>query len=174
MNKKIYLTVSILLLFSVMSSFATQITKVGVIDRTKILQTFYEKSQATRELTEFKEAIQDELIRLTEEVTLYEERKLTAENRGDETEALRLDSIIFDKKQYMQDYYRTKNYQLTEKQKNLSQDIEFAKELVNVIDFIAQSQGMSIVMDKTTPGLWYYNPEVDITDMVLEHLQSLY
>lgn len=172
MNKRIYSLVAVLLLSVTVSTFATQITKVGVIDRTRILQTFYKESQATRELEELKKNTQNELIRLAEEIKMYEERKLAAENRGDETEALRLDNVIFSKNQYMQDFYRTKNNQLTEKQKNLTQDIEFAKELVSVIDFIAQSQGMSIVVDKTTPGLWYYSPEVDITDMVLEHLQS--
>jgi outer membrane protein len=173
MNRKIYPLISILLLSAAVSAFATQITKVGVVDRAKILQTFYKESQATRELEDLKETIQNELVRLNEEIKMYEERKLSAENRGDETEALKLDNIIFNKKQYMQDYYRTKNNQLTEKQKSLSQDIEFAKELMDTINFIALSQGFSIVMDKTTPGLIWYNEEVDITNMVLEHLQSL-
>lgn len=172
MNNKIYLFSAILFFTAVFASFATQITKVGVIDRARILQTFYKESTATRELDEMQEAIQTEILRLNDEVKLYEERKLKAEDRGDESEALRLDNIIFEKKQYMQDYYRTKTNQLTERKNNLTQDIEFARELVEVIDFIAQSQGMSIVIDKTTPGIWYYNPEVDITDMVLEHLQS--
>ena len=173
MNYKIYPLTALLLMTFVFSTFATQITKVGVIDRAKILQTFYKQSQATRELDEMRENIQNELVRLKDEIKLYEERKLTAENRGDESEALRLDNIIFNKKQYMQDFYRTKNNQLTEKEKNMSQDIEFAKELIEVIEFIALSQGCSIVLDKTTPGLWYYNDEVDITNMVLERLQSL-
>lgn len=152
---------------------ASQITKVGVIDRTKILQTFYAESKSVRELEEMKDQIQKELVRLNDEVKVYEERKLDAENRGDETEALRLDNIIFNKKQYMQDYYRTKNNQLAEKQKNLSQDRSFAKELTEVIEFVAESQGCSIVFDYSTPGLIWSNEEVDITNMVLERLQSL-
>ena len=162
-----------MLFAAVFSGFANQITKVGVIDRARILQTFYVKSQATRELESFKEEIQNELIRLNNEIKMLEDRKLTAENRGDEGEALRLDNVIFDKKQYMQDYYRTKNNQLSEREKNMSQDIEFAKELVDVISFIALSQGCSVVLDKTTPGLIYWNDEVDITDLVLQRLQSL-
>lgn len=173
MNRKIQSLMVILLVSATVSAFANQITKVGVVDRAKILQTFYTQSQATRELDEMKESIQNELVRLSEEIKMYEERKLSAENKGDETEALRLDNIIFNKRQYMQDYYRTKNNQLSEKQKNLSQDIEFARELLETINFIALSQGFSIVMDKTTPGLMWWNEEVDITNMVLEHLQSL-
>lgn len=171
MNKKIYPLLIILLLSGLVSTFATQITKVGVVDRAKILQTFYKESQATRDLEELKKTIQAELVRLTEEIKMYEERKLTAENRGDETEALRLDNVIFSKNEYLQDYYRTKNNQLTAKQNSLSQDVEFAKELLETIRFIGLSQGFSIVMDKTTPGLMWYNDEVDITDMVLQHLQ---
>ncbi|MBI9098698.1 MAG: OmpH family outer membrane protein [Spirochaetaceae bacterium] len=173
MNKRVY-PIFLFLFFTVLvSSYATQITRVGVIDRAKILQTFYTKSQATRELDELKEAMQNELVRLSDEIKMYEERKLNAENRGDETEALKLDNIIFDKKQYLQDYYRTKNNQLTERQKNLSQDREFAQQLLEVIDFVALSQGFSIVLDISTPGLIWSNDEVDITNLVLERLQSL-
>ena len=173
MNRRIYPLLAVLLLSISVSTFATQITKVGVVDRAKILQTFYTKSQATRELEDLKVNLQNELVRLNDEIKMYEERKLTAENRGDDTEALKLDNIIFNKRQYLADYYRTKNYQLTEKQNNLSQNIDFAKQLLETIRFIGLSQGFSIVMDKTNPGLMWYNDEVDITDMVLEHLQSL-
>lgn len=173
MNKRVYPIFLFLFLTVIVSSYATQITRVGVIDRAKILQTFYTKSQATRELDELKEAMQNELVRLSDEIKMYEERKLNAENRGDETEALKLDNIIFDKKQYLQDFYRTKNNQLTERQKNLSQDREFAQQLLEVIDFVALSQGFSIVLDISTPGLIWSNDEVDITNLVLERLQSL-
>ncbi|MDA3808687.1 MAG: OmpH family outer membrane protein [Spirochaetaceae bacterium] len=173
MNKKIYSIIIIMFITTVASAFSNQITKVGVIDRAKILQTFYKQSQATRELDTMKKEIQNELIRLNDEVKMLEERKLTAENRGDENEALRLDNAIFDKRQYMQDYYRTKNYQLSEREKNMSQDKEFAMQLLEVIEFIGLSQGCSIVFDISTPGLIWSNEEVDITDMVLQRLQSL-
>ncbi|MBB6478822.1 OmpH family outer membrane protein [Spirochaeta isovalerica] len=152
---------------------ASQITKVGVIDRTRILQIFYAESKGMRELEDMKEEIQQELVRLNDEIKMYEERKLTAENRGDESEALRLDNIIFNKKQYMQDYYRTKNNQLAERQKNLTQSTDFSQQLLEVIEFVALSQGCSIVLDYSTPGLIWSNEEVDITNMVLERLQSL-
>lgn len=173
MNKKIYPIVGFLLLIASVTAFANQITRVGVIDRARILQTFYKESQATRELESLKEEIQNELVRLNDEIKMLEERKLNAENKGDESDALRLDNVIFDKRQYMQDYYRTKNNQLTERQKNMSQDKEFAKQLLEVIEFVGLSQGCSIVFDISTPGLIWSNDEVDITNMVLERLQSL-
>ena len=172
MNKKVYPMAAIILLLATALAFSTQITKVGVIDRARILQTFYKKSQSTRELDSLKEELQNELTRLADELKMYEERKLNAQNQGDETEALRLDKVIFSKRQYMQDYYRIKNNQLTERQKNMLQDIEFAKELVSEIEFVALSQGCSIVLDIKTPGLIWSNDEVDITDMVLARLQS--
>lgn len=173
MNKKNLIILALLLIFAGADLLATQITKVGVIDRAKILQTFYAESQGVRELEKMREEIQEELVRLSDEIKLYEERKLNAENRGDESEALRLDNIIFDKRQYLQDYYRTKNNQLEARQKSLSQNTDFAKELLDVIHFVALSQGCSIVFDITTPGLIWSNEEVDITNMVLERLQSL-
>ncbi|MBN2657702.1 MAG: OmpH family outer membrane protein [Spirochaetales bacterium] len=173
MNNKKALLISIFLILVFGGNLiASQITKVGVIDRTRILQTFYAESKGVRELETMKEQIQQELVRLNDEIKMYEERKLAAENKGDESEALRLDNIIFDKKQYMQDYYRTKNNQLAERQKNLYQDREFAQELLEQIEFVALSQGCSIVIDISTPGLYWHSEEVDITNMVLERLQS--
>ena len=162
-----------LALMATVSAFATQITKVGVIDRARILQTFYKESQATREIDAFKEEIQTELSRLADEIKMLEERKLVAENQGDDTRALELDNIIFDKRQYMTDYYRTKNNQLTARTNSMSQNLEFADELIKVIEFVAESQGCSIVLDIKTPGLLWWNETVVITDMVLERLQSL-
>lgn len=173
MNKKYYLLTAIMLLATGLNLFANQITRVGVIDRAKILQTFYAESQGMRDLEAMKEEIQAELVRLNDEIKLYEERKLAAENRGDESEALRMDDIIFNKRQYMSDYYRTKNNQLTERQKRLTQNTDFARELMDIIGFVALSQGCSIVLDMSTPGLIWSNEEVDITNMVLERLQSL-
>lgn len=173
MNKKAFIIPILALLIMGTDLFASQITKVGVIDRARILQTFYAESKAVRDLEEMKEEIQQELVRLNDEIKMYEERKLNAENNGDESEALRLDNIIFNRKQYMQDYYRTKNNQLAERQKSLSQDREFAQQLTEIIEFVALSQGCSIVLDISTPGLIWSNEEVDITNMVLERLQSL-
>lgn len=173
MKNKFIFTLFILIFFSAQALFSSQITRVGVIDKAKILQTFYSESQGYRELEAMKTEIQKELVRLNDEIKMYEQRKLDAENKGDESEALRLDNIIFNKKQYMQDYYRTKNNQLSEKQKNLTQNRDFSSELLDVISFVALSQGCSIVLDMSTPGLVWSNEEVDITNMVLERLQSL-
>lgn len=174
MKKRTIFILLILIFFSGSALFSTQITKVGVIDRAKILQTFYAESKGVRELEDMKKEIQDELVRLNDEIKMYEQKKLDAENKGDEEEALRLDNVIFNKKQYMQDYYRTKTNQLNEKQKSLTEDKEFAKELVDVISFVALSQGCSIVLDISTPGLLWSNEEVDITNMVMQRLQSMH
>ncbi len=151
---------------------ANQITKVGIIDRTRILQTFYKESQTTREIEAFKEEIQAEIIRLNDEIKMLEERKLNAENRGDDSEVLNLDNVIFDKKDYLKEYIRIKSDQLNDKKTNLSQDASFANELLDVITFISESQGCSVVFDQTAPGLLYWNDQVDITDMVLQEIQA--
>ena len=163
-----------LIIFTVAQSFPIQITKVGVIDRTRVLQTFYKESQTVRELDAMKESIQSEILRINDEIKSFEERKLNAENRGDETEALKLDNVIFSRKQYLNEYVRTKNNQLIAREKNLSQDVSFAKELIEVIEFVGESQGCSLVLDVSTPGLMWFNYEVDITDQVLQRIQSQY
>lgn len=172
MNKKIYLIIVLLFLISSATVFADKITKVGVFDRIRILQTFYKESQTTRAIEDFQKEIQKEIVRLNDEIKMLKERKLNAENRGDEREALSLDKLIFDKIDFLKEYVRIKSDQLNEKKSNLSQDATFANELHDVIKFIGESQGFSVVLDTNTPGLVWWNGEVDITDMILQEIQA--
>jgi outer membrane protein len=126
--KKILLI--ILLSLAAIPVFSETITKVAVLDYSRILSAFYKDSQAVRELEEMKNQFQQESNRIQSEISLLEERKLNAENDGNNTKALELDNQIFEKKKFMRDYIRVKNSQLTELNKNLSQNNALVREII--------------------------------------------
>ncbi|WP_168203382.1 OmpH family outer membrane protein [Oceanispirochaeta crateris] len=169
--KKI-ITLIVLLSIAVIPVFSDTITKVAVLDYSRILSAFYKDSQAVRELEEMKSQFQQEIDKIQGEISILEERKLNAENSGNNSKALELDNQIFEKKKFMRDYIRVKNSQLTELNKNLSQNNSLVKEIIEEVKYVAESGGYSIVLKKSDPNLLWWNYEVDITEQVLQRLMT--
>ena len=151
---------------------AENITKVAVLDYSRILSAFYKDSQAVRELEELKQQFQEESQKIQDEIKILEARKLDAENDGNNAKALELDNEIFKKKNYLRDYIRVKNAQLSEMNKTLSQNMTLVNEINEEIQYVAESSGFSLVFKKSDPNLLWWNYEVDITDQVLQRLMS--
>jgi outer membrane protein len=149
---------------------AEEITKVAVLDYSRILSAFYKDSRAVRELEELKAQFQEESEKIQDEIKMLEARKLDAENDGNNSRALELDNEIFKKKNYLRDYIRVKNAQLTEMNKNLSQNMTLVSEINEEIQYVAESKGFSLVFKKSDPSLLWWNYEVDITDQVIDRL----
>jgi len=152
--------------------YAEQITKVAVLDYTRILSAFYADSAEARRIDEMKTVFAQEVRRLQDEIQNLEERKLEAENRGDSRSALDLDSTIQDKKQYYQEYVRVRGNQIQQAAVNLGSSNELAREILKEIQYVAESNGYSIVLKRSDPNLLWWSYEVDITDLVLQRLMS--
>ena len=151
---------------------AEQITKVAVLDYTRILSAFYADSAEARRIDELKTIFAEDVRRLQGEIQLLEEKKLEAENRGDSRAALNLDSSIQDKKQYYQEYVRVRGNQIQQSAANLGSSNELAREILKEIQYIAESNGYSIVLKRSDTDLLWWSYEVDITDLVLQRLMS--
>ncbi len=151
---------------------AEQITKVAVLDYTRILSAFYADSAEARRIEEMKTVFAEEVRRLQVEIQDLEERKLEAENRGNSRNALDLDSRIQDKKQYYQEYVRVRGNQIQQSSANLGSSSELAREILREIQYVAESNGFSIVLKRSDPNLLWWSYEVDITDLVLQRLMS--
>ena len=151
---------------------AEQITKVAVLDYTRILSAFYADSAEARRIEEMKTVFAEEVRRLQEEIQSLEERKLEAEDRGNSRDALELDSRIQDKKNYYQEYVRVRGNQIQQSAAGLGSSSELAQEILREIRYVAESNGFSIVLKRSDPNLLWWSYEVDITDLVLQRLMS--
>lgn len=163
---------AILIIFAASGIAAEQLTTVGVVDITRVYNSFFADSTAVRELENLKEEIQQELDGHVAILRRLQEQKLDAESDGDEDEALRLDEEIYEKQQYIQDFQRIKQRQLYDRQQRLLNSETFLSELQSAISFVAEANGFTVVVSSNDDKLLWWSQEVDITNLVLERLRA--
>ncbi|UCF99274.1 MAG: OmpH family outer membrane protein [Spirochaetaceae bacterium] len=167
---------ALLLLFLIASGiplFADQITRVGILDIEKVYSIYFRESKAVKELQQLRADVLREISRIDEEILLLESQKLDAESRGDGEAALRLDREIFQKKQYRDDYRRIKMDQIRKRSETLYKSDEFLDELLQAIEYVAESEGFSLVLNSSgqfSQFFFFYTKEVDITELVIQEL----
>jgi len=168
--KRLYSILLFIGLAALFPAAAEQLTTVGIVDVTKVTTAFFRDSQAVRELEDLTAKLQAEINGITAEINQLRERKLTAENSGNQTLALQLDEEIFNKTNYLRDYYRIKSGQLQDRRNRLAESSSFLSELQGAIAFVAEDQGYNVILKSSDPNLLWWSRQVDITDLVITRL----
>jgi outer membrane protein len=166
-------TIIVILLTAVLgfSLEAQQLTRFAVVDLSRVYTAFFRNSRAVREFEERSERIQADIDRMTAEIQSLRASQLDAESRGDEARALRLASQIYQKSEYLKEYYQIKTAELNDQKAKLSQSGTFLDQVYGEIRYIAESEGYSMVLNlKETTGILWYSPTVDITDKLIQNL----
>jgi Skp family chaperone for outer membrane proteins len=160
----------LLLLTNIFALSAEQdIQKIGLVDSSKIISTYFQDSRAMRELKELKDTIIAMSDQIKEEIFELKRKKVDAENRDDRSEALQLERLISDKEQFLKEYLQVKNKEYKNRQ-SLALEDSFLLEVTEAIEYIAISEGYSVILEKQNPLFLYYSVDIDITDKVLEYL----
>jgi outer membrane protein len=150
---------------------AEQLTTVAVIDITRVYNSFYRDSQQVRELENLRQQYQSEIESHRRELQRLEDRRAEAEERGDEERADELDQQILEKRQFLQDLAARRQRQLDAREESLVSDA-FLQQLLDAIEFVAESEGYTIVLRRDTEGLQWWSSAVDISDLVLDRLRQ--
>jgi len=167
------LAAAALLLAAAGNGFGEQITRVGLLDIEKVYSVYFRESRAVKEMQEMRAEIQREIARIDDEIQTLEAQKLQAETERNSEQALRLDAEIFRKRQYRADFRRIKLAQLRKLSEKLSLSDAFLDELVAAIQFVAESEGFSLILNKSgqfEQFFFFYTKEVDVTDKVIQEL----
>ena len=162
-----------ILLLAAAGGFGEQITRVAILDIEKVYAIYFRESRAVKELQEKKAEILREINRIDDEILAFEGQKLQAESEGNSEQALKLDTEIFKKKQFRDDYRRIKTDQLRRLSERLALSDQFLDELVSAIQYVAESEGFSLVLNRSgqfEQFFFFYTKEVDITDKVIREL----
>jgi outer membrane protein len=162
-----------LMLAAAGAAFGEQITRVGILDIEKVYSIYFRESRAVKELQDKRTEIQRDLARIDDEIQGLENQKLQAESDRNADLVLKLDSEIFKKRQYREDYRRIKTDQLRKLSERISLSDAFLDELVSTIQYVAESEGFSIILNKSgqfEQFFFFYTKEVDITDKVIQEL----
>jgi Skp family chaperone for outer membrane proteins len=145
------------------------IQKIGLVDSSKIISTYFQDSRAMRDLKELKDTIVSVSNEIKEEIFELKRRKVDAEERDERSAVLRLERLISDKEQFLREYLQVKNKEYKRRQ-SLALEDSFLLEVTEAIEYIAVSEGYSVILEKQNPLFLYYSVDVDITDKVLEYL----
>lgn len=172
MKHKLIVALFVLLSIIVSGAPADQFTQIGIIDLSEIISNYFLESRAYRELEQMRSEFEDDRQRITDEIVQLEQRKLKAENLGQESTVLRLEDEIFEKKEYLREYTRIKYNQIKKKQESLLESSSFLGEILKEVQYIAESEGYSIVFRAKDPNIVWWSQAVDITDKVLERLRQ--
>lgn len=159
------------MLSALLPAAAQQLTRFAVIDLPRVYTAFYRDSKAVRDFEDRSSKVQADIDRMTTEIQGLQKQKVDAESANDSERALRLDTEINKKTDFLKEYYRVKTAELEDQKKKLSQSSGFMQQVYDEIKLVAESDGYSAVLNlKESSGLLWYSPTVDITDKVINNL----
>ena len=151
--------------------FSQQITKFGVVDTAKVYNAYFRNSSAVRNYERKKAEYQEEINKRTEELRTLQQRKLSYEDSGDESNAVRIESQITQKTEYLREYTNAKNIELATMQKSLQDSDSFYRRLYGVLAKVAEAGGYSMILSlQQNNAILWYSPSVDVTDQVISEL----
>ncbi len=148
---------------------AEQLTTVGIVDINRVYNSFYRDSQSVRDLERLRGEYQEEINEYIQELESLRDRRFRAEQLNNTRLAENLDDEIAQLQTFLEDLTRRRRAQLESRQGDLLSD-EFLQQLQEAIQFVAESEGYTVVLRTDTPGLQWWSSEVEISDVVLERL----
>lgn len=165
-----YFFLAVLALFS-SGAFAQQITKFAVVDTAKVYQFYFRTSAPVRNYESKKAEFQSEINKMVSELQDLHNKQIEYEHSGNETAALRIESQITKKTDYLNEYTNAKNVELESLKISLQNNDTFYKKLYDTLERIAETGGYSMILSlqQSNEILWY-SPSVDITDQVIAQL----
>ena len=150
---------------------ADQLSKVGVVNFNTIYSVFFKESSAWRQIDKIEEDYNNYIADKTNQLEQLREMKLEAENADDNAKALRLDNEIYQLQEHLKEYHQVMTSRIEKETNKLGQSTDFASDIIEALQFIAESEGFTIILDEKDPQLLWYSREVDITEKVLDRLR---
>jgi outer membrane protein len=150
---------------------AQQLTRFAVVDLPRVHTSFFRDSRAVRDFEERSRRVQNDVDRMTKEIQDLKSRQAEAALQGNQAQSVRLENEIYQKSEFLRNYFTLKTAELDDQRNKLAQSDPYYKEVHDEIRVIAESEGYSMVLNvKNIPGILWFSPSVDITDKVIQNL----
>ena len=152
---------------------AQQLTRFAVVDLPRVYIAFFSESRAVRDFEDQSARVQAEIDRMTAEIQNLRVSQVNARAQGNNEQALRFETEINRRSDYLREYYRTMTEELERIKNGLSQSGTFLDQVYDEIRYVAESEGYSMVLNmRENTGILWYSPTVDITDRVIQNLRN--
>jgi len=152
---------------------AQMLTRFAVVDLSRVYSVFFMDSAPVRALEARSAEVQAEINRMTQEIQGMQAARAAALAAGDQTQALRLEEQMRGRTEFLREFHAVRTAELEAERRALSQADNFLRDIYSEIRFVAEREGFSMVFDLgATPGVLWFSPTVDITDSLIQRLQS--
>jgi outer membrane protein len=155
---------------------AQQITRVAVLDLSRVLAAFPQDAAAIKNFETRKAEVQAAVDAGTAEIKKLQAKKAEAEGSGESETARSLDQEITRKTAELREYAAARQNELELMAKALSSNASFLKKLNAKISQVAEAEGYALVLNTKPdqgPGIVLWNSSaVDITDKVIQSLNA--
>jgi Skp family chaperone for outer membrane proteins len=151
-----------------------QVTKVGIIDFTKVLLTAYKDTKGYRDYDQARGDYNKEVSSRTKDITDLQSQKLDADKAGNKTLSLSLEKTISDRQKDLDTYKRVKGSILMQQLSGLMTGPAL-QEIYDVVKYVAETGGYALILriDTDSRDLFLYRiPEIDITDDVVQEIMK--
>lgn len=154
------------------SGYGNMISRVGVVDLSKIFSQYFRESVSFRKIEELQQTYEEERQRIINQIDLLKEEKLSAQGDGNESLVLRIDRQIDEKQEYLKDYHSVMTNKINRLRENLQASSSLSAEILQAIEYVAEEEGFAVIYKSQDPNILFFSKDVDITDLVLEKLMQ--
>ena len=169
--KKVFL---FLLLFCASAALYAQqqIPKIGIIDYSRIVQKMMPNSDQLQDIKNIRQAIEDETASIEKEIATLQKEKAEIEAKSHFSDATEeIDEQINSLRYYLQQFTDEKNRELDAKKALVPDTTEILSKIVSQIQYVAESEGYSVIFDSKDRNIIWWTHSVDITDLVMRKLR---
>ncbi len=155
-----------------MTLFSNDLTKVGVVDVSKIYNRFIQESAAKRKLDEYQSNVDEQVSQRKIEIDQIEQELVSARDDDDEALVVELEAQLNIKRINLQEFAKHKTREYNAMISSETSKHDFSTKLMEAIKRVASQNGFSVIFHKDTSGLLWNSPDVDVTDLVIQSMME--
>ncbi len=174
MRVKIAVALAALLALSA-GAFGQQITRIAVVDLTKVISACSKDAQAVKDFEQKKSQVQTDIDKMSAEIMRLMALKADSDKAGDKASSQRYREEVDKRTKSLSDFVSAKQAELDEQAKRLAETDQFSQGLYKQIQNVAETEGYSLVLnlksgDSVMNSVLWYSPMIDITSDVIQAL----
>ena len=162
----------ILFTLTLFSGYSEIVSRVGVVDLSKIFSQYFRESVSFRKIEELQQTYEVERQRIISQIDVLKEDKLTAQRESNDTLVLRIDKQIDEKQEYLKDYHSVMTNKINRLRESLQASSSLSAEILQAIEYVAEEQGFAVIYKAQDPNILFFSKDVDITDIVIQRLMQ--
>ena len=159
---------------SILASLSAQatITKFAVLDMNRVVASYTERLPEGKSYAEKRDRVQAEIEKQSKELQELNAKLAEAKENGSNNQIKNLENQIKTKTQALQTYIKNNMAELEKERDQLLKNDAIMAQITSIVRAVAESEGCSIVLSLSEPGVVWYSRSVDITGKVLERMRA--